>query len=107
LNKELGLQREYGRVKCKSSGNEFNKADIYYKNKDICWENNLPDQDLSFYESISNEEEFNKNWEEYEYVAEKLLPYYQHLGLLLNYNVKNGIRDYEVLRQRVQYNIKF
>ena len=55
---------------------------------------------------VGNESAFEEKWVAYEAQAKLILPFYQKLGLLLNYEVKNGLLDYEHLRQKVQYNIK-
>ena len=52
------------------------------------------------------ENDFSKQWDKYENQANVVLPFYQKLGLLLNFEIKNGLLDYEHLRQKVQYNIK-
>ena len=55
---------------------------------------------------VGNESKFDQKWEKYENYAKTILPFYQKLGLLVNYEVRNGLIDYEPLRQKVQYNIK-
>jgi hypothetical protein len=55
---------------------------------------------------MRQESSFEDKWSNYEQQSQLILPFYQKLGLLLNFEVKNGLLDYEPLRQKVQYNIK-
>jgi len=112
LNKELSLKREIGKYECQDCGREYNKSDLSYKHNNISWPAYFPEngfcddcgsQNINF---IGNENNFEEQYRQYEEKSREILPFYQELGLLTNFEVKNGLRDYEVLRQRVQYNIK-
>lgn len=112
LNKELSLKRESGKHECQDCGRDYNKNDLIYKHNNIDWSGYFPEngfcddcgsKNISF---TGNESGFEDAFKQYEEKSREILPFYQELGLLTNFEVKNGLRDYEILRQRVQYNIK-
>jgi len=55
---------------------------------------------------VGDSSNFEQKWSEYESTAKTILPFYNHLGLLHNHEVSNGLLDYEALRQQVLYKIK-
>ena len=112
FNKELSQKRAAGRHECQDCGREYNKTDLMFKNAGVYWPSYFPknglcddcgSHDIKF---AGNEKEFEEQFKLYEEKSREILPFYQELGLLLNFEVRNGLRDYEVLRSKVQYNIK-
>jgi hypothetical protein len=112
LNKELAQKRESGRHECLDCGREYNKVHLAIKNFNVNWNSFYPEngfcvdcgsKNISY---VGNEEKFEVQFRQYEDRCREVLPFYQELGLLTNFEVKNGLRDYEVLRNRVQSNIK-
>ena len=49
---------------------------------------------------------FEKTLQEYKNQKDALLGFYDHLGLLVDFEIKNGYADYAKLRDQIQFNIK-
>ena len=43
---------------------------------------------------------------EYKIQKEELLAFYNHLGLLVDFELKSGYEDYPKLRDQIQFNMK-
>ncbi len=106
------MKRESGRHECQNCGREYNNVDVAVKENNVNWPSHFPENGFCVdcgstnIKHISNEAGFEETFKQYEEKCREILPFYQELGLLTNFEVRNGLRDYEVLRQRVQYNIK-
>lgn len=53
-----------------------------------------------------NAAEFEKKLQTYRLQKEELLGFYDHLGLLVDFELKNGYEDYQDLKDQIQFNIK-
>jgi adenylate kinase family enzyme len=49
---------------------------------------------------------FEKELEEYKLQKDELLAFYNHYGLLVDYQLRTGYDDYEKIKRQIQYNIK-
>ena len=49
---------------------------------------------------------FEKELEQYKASKEQLLGFYDHFGLLVDFEIKRGYEDYENLKRKIQMNIK-
>ena len=54
----------------------------------------------------ANAPNFEKILQEYKNQKDNLLGFYDHLGLLVDYELKSGYADYSKLRDQIQFNIK-
>lgn len=54
----------------------------------------------------SNPIAFEKDLEAYKASRDELLSFYDHFGLLVDFELKKGYDDYENLKRQVQINIK-
>ena len=53
-----------------------------------------------------NASEFEQQLEEYRKQKDEVLGFYDHLGLLVDFEVKQGYEDYQQLKDQIQFNIK-
>eukprot|EP00355_Strombidium_rassoulzadegani_P001291 CAMPEP_0168613196 /NCGR_PEP_ID=MMETSP0449_2-20121227/3324_1 /TAXON_ID=1082188 /ORGANISM="Strombidium rassoulzadegani, Strain ras09" /LENGTH=53 /DNA_ID=CAMNT_0008653817 /DNA_START=593 /DNA_END=754 /DNA_ORIENTATION=- len=51
-------------------------------------------------------DDFYEDYEDYLEGRDELLGFYNHLGLLIDFNVARGYEDYEKLKQQVQMKCK-
>ena len=49
---------------------------------------------------------FESKLQQYKDMKEDILGFYDSLGLLVDYELKNGYEDYENLKEQIQFNIK-
>ena len=55
---------------------------------------------------VGNAAEFETELSEYKKVKDELLGFYDHHGLLVDFEMRQGYDDYEKIRQQIQFNIK-
>jgi hypothetical protein len=55
---------------------------------------------------VENTQNFEQILQNYKKEKDDLLGFYDHLGLLVDYELKTGYSDYAKLRDQIQFNIK-
>jgi len=53
-----------------------------------------------------NATQLEASMKEYREKKDELLGFYDHLGLLVDFELKSGFEDFERLKTQIQYNIK-
>jgi adenylate kinase family enzyme len=114
LNKEIAKEREqskYVYAGC-SCDRTYYKNDVINKDKKFYLKNNFPENGIcgecgsNDISHCNDEGKFEEDFESYERQLLEVGPFYQTLGLLNNFEVKNGLEDYESIRRSILNNIK-
>ena len=111
-------QLEEAKFQCEDCSTVYYGKEIEDREFGIVQEKTLPsDADNKFClncgshkidKSATNPEKFEADLKEYNDTKGELLDFYSHHGLLVDIDLKNGgIGDYETVRRKIQYNIKF
>lgn len=113
LNKEIARAREQGKHTCAGSDCDivYYKYDVIHNDKGFCLKNNFPENGIcretgSLVTPCNDDVKFKENFESYEKQLLEVGPFYQTLGLLNNFEVKNGLDDYQSIRRSILNNIK-
>jgi hypothetical protein len=70
-------------------------------------ENNTCDDCGSSSFSVGSEPAtFEQNLEIYKAQKQELLAFYNHFGILVDFELRKGYNDYEKLKRSIQYNLK-
>jgi adenylate kinase family enzyme len=100
------------KLACNNCGREYFPEDIHSHEHNVHIEAFLP-QDGHCFDCGSrdivksgNMSNFKGALANYKKQKDEILGFYDHLGLLVDFDLKNGFEDYEKLKEQIQINIK-
>jgi adenylate kinase family enzyme len=109
LPDEILVDIEENKMRCTDCDKMFYKNDIVsaehgvkidaFNTKDCTYGN------CDFVEG-SDPANFEKELNEYKQQKDELLAFYNHYGLLVDYQLRTGYDDYDKIKRQIQYNIK-
>ena len=107
---EILVEIEENKLKCTATGEVFCNKDIYSEEHGIrinahkytCVYGN----DQTEFVDGSQPNAFEAELESYKQRKDELLTFYNHYGLLVDFDLKNGYDDYDKIKRQIQYNIK-
>ena len=100
------------KLTCKDCGKYFFSEPVVIPEKGVYIETSMPENcfcvegDLSNLEKKVDSVSFERKLEEYQKQKETLLPFYEHYGLLVDFELRQGFGDYNRLRNSIQATIK-
>ena len=112
LPDETLVDIEESKIKCNDCGRKYYKNDIIDEAHGIridkfMPENNTCDDCGSQNFSVSSDPViFERQLEAYKAQKGDLLAFYNHFGLLVDFEVRHGYQDYEKLKRAIQFNLK-
>lgn len=112
LPDEVLVDIEESKVKCTDCGKVYYKQQIISDEHGVRIEGFMPedghcdDCGSTNFEVGSDPADFEEKLNEYKQQKEELLAFYNHYGLLVDYEVRQGYESYDKLKRSIQYNIK-
>jgi len=103
---------EAKKLECNDCGREYNLETIVREDQGIRIEPFVPvdghcyDCGSRDFKQSGNPAQFPEVLKQYKDQKDELLGFYDHLGLLVDFEMKRGYEDYERLRDQIQFNIK-
>ena len=103
---------EENKLACNHCGRNYYPESIVSQDQGIHIESFAPEdghcfdcgsRDISY---AGNPTEFPEALKQYKTQRDNLLGFYDHLGLLVDFELKHGYEDYERLKDQIQFNIK-
>lgn len=112
LPDEILIDIEENKMKCNSCGRKYFVEAIVDEERGIHIEPFMP-KDGTCHDCGSTDIreggdpiQFEKELEQYKASKDELLSFYDHYGLLVDFEVKKGYEDYEKLKKKIQYGAK-
>ena len=103
---------EETKMVCPESGRQYYPERIINEEHGIYIESFYPEDGHCFdcgsteISAAGNPATFEQTLKEYKAQKDDLLGFYDHLGLLVDFEVKRGYEDYDKLRDKIQFNCK-
>ena len=112
LPDDIQVQIEENKLGCQHCGREYYPEDIRNNDLGIYIDKFIP-KDGHCYDCGSldivktgNAAKFEQELQNYRKQKDELLGFYDHLGLLVDFEVKQGYEDFDNLKDQIQFNIK-
>lgn len=113
LPDDILVDIEENKQSCGDCGRVYYQKDIIDQEQGIRIEHFHPhtngtchDCGSSHFQNASDPVKFEKALEDYKSTKDELLSFYDHHGLLVDFELKKGFEDFEKLKKRIQTNIK-
>ena len=109
---EVAIEIEENKCACENCGRAYYSKDVINVEHGINIEKFLPgdghcfDCGSSDIKRVGNPIQLEATLKEYNEKKEKILPFYDHLGLLVDFDLKRGYDDFPNLKDQIQFNIK-
>ena len=112
LPDDIMVSIEECKLSCNQCGRDYFSATVKNHDQGIHISKFVPEDGHCFdcgsrdIKRSGNAATFEKTLQEYKVQKEELLGFYDHLGLLVDYELKQGFEDYSNLKDQIQFNIK-
>ena len=112
LPDEVLVDIEASKMKCNNCGRVYYKNDVINEEHNIRINGYMPadghcdDCGSTDIEIGSDPVDFEKQLEAYKEHKDELLSFYNHFGLLIDYEIRHGYESFDKLKRQIQYNIK-
>lgn len=112
LPDETLVDIEESKIKCNDCGRKYYKNDIIDEAHGIRLEKFMPENNTcddcgsQNFSVGSDPVIFERQLEAYKAQKGDLLAFYNHFGLLVDFEVRHGYQDYEKLKRAIQFNLK-
>ena len=112
LPDETLVDIEESKIKCNDCGRKYYKNDIIDEAHGIRIEKFMPENNTcddcgsQNFSVGSDPVIFERQLEAYKAQKGDLLAFYNHFGLLVDFEVRHGYQDYEKLKRAIQFNLK-
>lgn len=109
---EVLVDIEASKVDCQDCGRTYYNSDVILPESGIRVERFMPadgncdDCGSSNFGPGSNPAQFEQELADYKAQKDDLLAFYNHFGLLVDFELRNGYQDYEKVKRAIQYNLK-
>jgi adenylate kinase family enzyme len=103
---------EEGRVVCQDCDKVYYKDEVVVEGQGVLIDKHLPEDGYCFSCGSTNllpgsdPAQFEQDLEVYSAQRDMLLPFYNELGLLVDFEPRRGFEDYEKLKRQIQHTIK-
>jgi adenylate kinase family enzyme len=112
LPDEILVDIEESKMKCSECSRLYYKNDVIDEAQGIRIEKFMPENNTcddcgsSSFSVGSEPATFEQNLEIYKAQKTELLAFYNHFGILVDFELRKGYNDYEKLKRSIQYNLK-
>jgi len=109
LPDEILVDIEENKIRCTESGVVWYKKDIVSEEHGIRIEKfNSKDTWCDNHQWVDGSDPagFEQQLNQYKQMKEELLAFYNHYGLLVDFDLKTGYDDYDLIKRQIMYNIK-
>jgi adenylate kinase family enzyme len=112
LPDEILVDIEESKIKCSDCGHTYYKNDIIDEASGIRIDKHMPENNTcddcggQNFVVGSDPTEFEKQLVSYKTQKDELLTFYNHFGLLVDFEVRHGYGDYEKIKRNIQFNLK-
>ena len=106
LPDEVLVDIEETKLWCADENKYYYKSDVISEEHGVYIQAHMPQDDYLDLTPASDPMQFEKDLSVYHSKKDDLLAFYNELGLLVDFEPRNGWEDYEKLKRQIQYNIK-